>query len=145
VSTLSANALAALVLGRAHLLRRDGAVQLRRAAWRLAHGRCCATSFACGIPASVNPVISNTSIAVATAFVSHYGVAALAGYGVAARLEYILVPIAFGFGTALTTMVAHQHGRRPGGARAARHVMGAAVVTAITGSSAWLRRSTLAL
>ena len=37
-------------------------------------------------------------------------VSALAGYGVAARLEYIMVPIAFGFGTALTTMVATNMG-----------------------------------
>ena len=48
--------------------------------------------------------------AVATAFVGSYGTAALAGYGVAARLEYILVPIAFGFGTALTAMVATNMG-----------------------------------
>ena len=39
-----------------------------------------------------------------------FGIAALAGYGVAARLEYILVPIAFGFGTALTAMVATNMG-----------------------------------
>ena len=78
-------------------------------------------------------MISNTSIAVATAFVSHYGVAALAGYGVAARLEYILVPIAFGFGTALTAMVATNMGAGQA-ARALRATwMGAAVVTAITG------------
>ena len=131
VSTLSANALAALVLA-AHLLRRDGAVQLRRAAWRL-RTPLLRDILRVGIPASLNPVISNTSIAVATAFVSHYGVAALAGYGVAARLEYILVPIAFGFGTALTTMVATNMGAGQA-ARALRVTwMGAAVVAAITG------------
>jgi len=79
-------------------------------------------------------VISNASIAVATAFVGSFGVAALAGYGVAARLEYILVPIAFGFGTALTAMVATNMGAgRP--QRALRVAWtGGAVVAAITGT-----------
>jgi putative MATE family efflux protein len=131
VSTLLANALAALVLA-AHLLRRNGAVQLRRAAWRL-RAPLLRDILRVGIPASVNPVISNLSIAVATAYVGHYGIAALAGYGVAARLEYILVPIAFGFGTALTAMVATNMGAGQA-ARALRVTwVGAAVVTGITG------------
>jgi hypothetical protein len=68
------------------------------------------------------------------AFVGSFGTAALAGYGVAARLEYILVPIAFGFGTALTAMVATNMGAgNP--ARALRVAwLGAAIVAAITGS-----------
>ena len=86
-----------------------------------------------GLPASLSPVISNASIAVATAFVGSYGTAALAGYGVAARLEYILVPIAFGFGTALTAMVATNMGAGQS-ARAVRVAwVGGAVVAAITG------------
>ncbi len=80
------------------------------------------------------PVISNASIAVATAVVGSYGTAALAGYGVAARLEYILVPIAFGFGTALTTMVATNMGAGQA-ARALRVTwIGGALVAAITGA-----------
>jgi Na+-driven multidrug efflux pump len=86
-----------------------------------------------GLPASLSPVISNASIAVATALVGHYGIAALAGYGVAARLEYILVPIAFGFGTALTTMVATNMGAGQS-TRALRVAwIGSGVVAAITG------------
>ena len=34
------------------------------------------------------------------------GSAALAGYGLAARVEYIVIPLVFGFGTALVSMVA---------------------------------------
>jgi Na+-driven multidrug efflux pump len=87
-----------------------------------------------GLPASLSPVISNASIAVATAVVGSYGTAALAGYGVAARLEYILVPIAFGFGTALTTMVATNMGAGQS-ARALRVTwIGGALVAAITGA-----------
>jgi Na+-driven multidrug efflux pump len=70
----------------------------------------------------------------ATAFVGSYGTVALAGYGVAARLEYILVPIAFGFGTALTAMVATNIGA--GQTQRALRVTwtGAALVFAITGA-----------
>jgi Na+-driven multidrug efflux pump len=40
-----------------------------------------------------------------TTLVGSSGVFALAGYGLAARLEYLQIPLVFGFGTALVTMV----------------------------------------
>jgi putative MATE family efflux protein len=132
LSTLTVNALSAVVMV-VYLLRRDGAVHLQRTPWwpRLSLWR---DILRVGLPASLSPVISNASIAVATAFVGHYGTAALAGYGVAARLEYILVPIAFGFGTALTAMVATNMGAGQS-ARAVRVAWaGGAVVAAITGA-----------
>jgi putative MATE family efflux protein len=131
VSTLCVNALSALVLV-ASLLRPGGAVRLQRTRWqpRLHLLR---DILRVGVPASMSPVISNASIAVATAFVGSFGTAALAGYGVAARLEYILVPIAFGFGTALTAMVATNMGAGQH-ARALRVAwIGGGVVAAITG------------
>jgi putative MATE family efflux protein len=132
VSTLVVNALSALVMV-AHLLRRDGAVHLQRSPWRL-RLPLLRDILRVGLPASLSPVISNASIAVATAFVGSFGTAALAGYGVAARLEYILVPIAFGFGTALTAMVATNMGAGQS-ARAVRVAWaGGAVVAAITGA-----------
>ena len=132
VSMLVANALSALWLA-AHLLRRRGAVQLRSVPWRL-RAPLLAGLLRVGIPASLSPVISNASIALATAFVGSYGIAALAGYGVAARLEYILVPIAFGFGTALTAMVATNMGARQTQRALKVTWTGAAVVFAITGA-----------
>lgn len=132
LSTLTVNALSAVVMV-AWLLRRDGAVHLGRTPWwpRLALWH---DILRVGLPASLSPVISNASIAVATAFVGHHGTAALAGYGVAARLEYILVPIAFGFGTALTAMVATNMGAGQA-TRAVRVAWaGGAVVAAITGA-----------
>ncbi|MET1084616.1 MAG: MATE family efflux transporter [Burkholderiales bacterium] len=131
-STLIANAVAAIVMV-AHLLRRNGVVQLQRSPWRL-RMNLLRDILRVGVPASLSPIISNASIVVATAVVGSYGVAALAGFGVAARLEYILVPIAFGFGTALTTMVATNMGAgQP--ARALRVTwIGGAVVAAITGA-----------
>lgn len=132
LSMLVANGVAAVMLA-AHLMRRDAAAPLNRSPWRL-HPALVRDILRVGLPASMSPVISNASIALATAYVGSFGTAALAGYGVAARLEYILVPIAFGFGTALTAMVATNMGAgNP--ARALRATwVGAAVVTAITGT-----------
>lgn len=130
-STLLVNAVAALWMV-LYLLRPSGVVHLHRAPWRV-HPALLRDILRVGLPASLSPVISNASIAAATVFVGSYGTAALAGFGVAARLEYILVPIAFGFGTALTAMVATNMGAGQS-ARAVRVAwVGGAVVAAITG------------
>lgn len=132
VSTLCVNALSAAALA-LWLLRREGTVQLHQSRWRV-RLPLLRDILRVGLPASLNPVLSNSSIAVATAFVGSYGTAALAGYGIAARLEYILVPIAFGFGTALTAMVASNLGAGQT-ARALRVTwVGGAVVAAVTGA-----------
>ncbi|HMA08796.1 MAG TPA: MATE family efflux transporter [Ramlibacter sp.] len=131
-SSVTINGIGAVVMA-LQLMRPGGPVQLQRLPLRL-RTDLLRDILRVGVPASLNPVISNASIAVATAFVGGFGTAALAGYGVAARLEYILVPIAFGFGTALTAMVATNMGAgRP--QRALRVAWtGGAVVAAITGS-----------
>jgi putative MATE family efflux protein len=130
LSLLVANGVAAVGLA-AHLLRADSAVPLNRSTWRL-HMVLLRNILRVGLPASMSPVVSNASIAVVTAYVASFGTAALAGYGVAARLEYILVPIAFGFGTALTAMVATNMGagNRQRALRATW--LGAGLVAAIT-------------
>lgn len=132
LSTLGTNVLAVAVLA-VYLARGHGAVQLRRGGWRL-RADLLGAVLRVGAPASLSPLISNAGIAVATALIGSYGTAALAGYGVAARLEYILVPIAFGFGTALTTLVATNMGAgQPERALRAAWI-GGAVVGAITGA-----------
>lgn len=103
-SSLIVNAAGALVMG-TRLLRPGGVIHLHRVPWRLSVDLL-RDILRVGIPASLNPVLANSSIAVSTALAGSFRMAALAAYGVAARLEYILVPIAFGFGTALTAMVA---------------------------------------
>ncbi|CAM3938235.1 MATE family efflux transporter [Bordetella muralis] len=56
--------------------------------------------------ACLNPVLTNSLIALTAAIVgAHAGTAALAGYATAARLEYLLIPIAFGLGAPLVAMV----------------------------------------
>jgi putative MATE family efflux protein len=59
-----------------------------------------------GVPSSLNAAMSNVALTAATAAAGRYGIAAIAGYGIASRLDALLVPILFGFGTAALTVVA---------------------------------------
>jgi Na+-driven multidrug efflux pump len=49
-----------------------------------------------GLVGAVSTVATNLSIGIATALAGHFGSGALAGYGTASRLEYLLVPLVFG-------------------------------------------------
>lgn len=131
VSSITTSAITSAVLG-AWLVRGRGALRLtpsdvamRRAAFD--------AILRVGLPASLSPVLSNFSIAIATALIGSYGTAALAGYGVAARLEYVMVPVAFGFGTALTALVATNMGAGQRARALAATWSGALVVAAFTG------------
>lgn len=53
----------------------------------------------------INSFCMAMTVVVITGFVGRHGTAALAGYGLGARLEMMLVPIAFGVGAALTAAV----------------------------------------
>ncbi|NDF75246.1 MAG: MATE family efflux transporter, partial [Betaproteobacteria bacterium] len=55
--------------------------------------------------AAVNPISTTATVMVITGFVAHLGVDVLAGYGIGARLELLLVPMIFGFGAAATALV----------------------------------------
>ncbi len=58
-----------------------------------------------GLLGAVSTVATNLSIGIATALTGHFGPGALAGYGTASRLEYLLVPLVFGLGAPLVAMV----------------------------------------
>ena len=58
-----------------------------------------------GIPGSFTTLIAILTSALMTGLVGRFGVAALAGYGIGARLEYMIAPVAFGIGSGLTTLV----------------------------------------
>lgn len=58
-----------------------------------------------GLIASLSALTANLTAMLVTGFVGRFGVAALAGYGIGVRLEFMLVPLAFGVGSALTTLV----------------------------------------
>jgi putative MATE family efflux protein len=58
-----------------------------------------------GAPGSLNTILTNLTVVLLTSLVGPFGGAALAGYGLGARLEYLQIPIVFGLGSALVTMV----------------------------------------
>ena len=58
-----------------------------------------------GLLASLTSIMTNVTIALTTGVVGAFGPAAIAGYGVGTRLEYLLVPLAFGFGGPLVALV----------------------------------------
>lgn len=75
-------------------------LQPRRPAWHYF-----AEILKVGVPACVHAALINTAVAVTTGFVGIHGAAALAGYGIGARLEYLQIPIVFGLGATLVAMV----------------------------------------
>jgi putative MATE family efflux protein len=86
-----------------------------------------------GAPMSLQPILNNLALAVLTGFVGTLGAAQLAGFGIAARLEYLLYPLAFGLGAGLIAIVGTSLGAG-NVARAARAAWTAAALAAgITG------------
>ena len=53
-----------------------------------------------GLPGSLNTVLTNLNVVFLTSLVGPFGTFALAGYGIGARLEYLQIPLVFGFGSA---------------------------------------------
>ena len=58
-----------------------------------------------GLLSAVGTVMANLSVVVTTGLVGANGRDAIAGYGLASRLDYLLIPLLFALGTASVTMV----------------------------------------
>jgi putative MATE family efflux protein len=58
-----------------------------------------------GVPATINNAITNLSVVLLTGIAGHLDRETAIGYAMGARLEYILIPIAAGFGMAIVAMV----------------------------------------
>jgi putative MATE family efflux protein len=58
-----------------------------------------------GIPTAIQAVLTNLTVILVTGAVGLFGTSALAGYGIASRLDYIMIPLLFGVSTATLTMV----------------------------------------
>lgn len=58
-----------------------------------------------GLLSALGSIQLNLTVVFVTAAVGLFGADAIAGYGIASRLDYIQIPILFGIGTALLTMV----------------------------------------
>jgi len=65
-----------------------------------------------GIPGMLNVGITNLSVVILTGIAVHLGQETAIGYAMGARLEYILIPLAFGFGTAIVSMVGTNWGAK---------------------------------
>jgi Na+-driven multidrug efflux pump len=58
----------------------------------------------------VSSVLANLTFLILTALVAPFGAEAIAGYGAGGRLEYLLIPLVFGVGSALVPLVAASDG-----------------------------------
>ncbi len=65
-----------------------------------------------GVPGMINTGITNLSVVVLTGIAGRLGRETAIGYAMGARLEYILIPLAFGFGTAIVAMVGTNWGAK---------------------------------
>lgn len=65
-----------------------------------------------GVPGLINVTINNLSVVLLTGIAGRLGTDVAIGYAMGARLEYILIPLAFGIGTAIVAMVGTNWGAR---------------------------------
>ncbi|GKT25971.1 MATE family efflux transporter [Acidovorax sp. SUPP3334] len=87
-----------------YLRSRHSLLRLTRSGLQL-RGALFASILRVGLAGAVSTVATNLTIGIATALTGHFGPAAIAGYGTASRLEYLLVPLVFGLGAPLVTIV----------------------------------------
>ena len=87
-----------------------------------------------GLISAIGTVVANLTVVLTTALIGSQGRDAIAGYGLASRLDYVLIPLLFALGTASVTMVGTSIGA--GNAERARRVAstGALLSAAATGA-----------
>jgi putative MATE family efflux protein len=62
------------------------------------------------VPSAGSTVLTNLTFIILTSLVAPFGAEAIAGYGAGGRLEYLLIPLVFGVGSALIPLVAASDG-----------------------------------
>jgi putative MATE family efflux protein len=80
-------------------------LDIRRIEWRLL-----ADILRVGGLSAVGTIQANLTVILVTGIVGLFGTNAIAGYGIASRLDYILIPLLFALGTAALTMVGTNFG-----------------------------------
>jgi putative MATE family efflux protein len=65
-----------------------------------------------GIPSSLNMLIMSIGSLILTYFVAHYGIEAMAGYGIAFRVEQLMLLPCLGLSTAVLTLVSNNYGAK---------------------------------
>ena len=87
-----------------------------------------------GATSCVVVLLMNAAVLVVTGLIGRAGDAAIAGYGIGSRLEYLLSPLTFGVGAALIAMVGTNKGAQPVRPRPQRIAWsGALMAGAVTG------------
>ena len=112
------------------LLGAGAAVRLRSAPLRLAPFL---DILKVGAVGCVSVVLINLTIMMVTGLIGRAGQAALAGYGIGSRLEYMMVPLSFGIGATLTAMVGTNFGARRYARAQSAAWTGAAMAAAMAG------------
>ena len=87
-----------------------------------------------GMLSALGTVLANATVVLCTGLVGIFGAAAIAGYGMASRFDYLLIPLLFALGTASVTMV----GTNVGAGQMAR-------ARRIAWTAAWLSAATTGL
>ena len=87
-----------------------------------------------GVPGLLNTAITNLSVVVLTGIAGQFGAQAAIGYAMGSRLEYIMQPIAFGFGTAIVAMVGTNWGAQHYGRARQIAWTGAGTIALLCGS-----------
>ena len=87
-----------------------------------------------GVPGLLNTAITNLSVVVLTGIAGQFGPETAIGYAMGARLEYIMQPIAFGFGTAIVAMVGTNWGAQQYGRARRIAWTGAAIIALLCGT-----------
>ncbi|NKC30305.1 MATE family efflux transporter [Falsiroseomonas selenitidurans] len=88
-----------------------------------------------GLVASGLAVIANLATILVTAQMAAHGAVAVAAYGISARLEFLMIPLAFGIGSALTALVGRAAGAGDWAEARALAWTGAALALALTGAA----------
>jgi putative MATE family efflux protein len=91
-----------------------------------------------GLIASFSALTANLTAMLVTGLVGRFGVAALAGYGIGVRLEFMLVPLAFGIGSGLTTLVGVAAGANDWKRAVRAAWFGGLVAFGLIGSFGWI-------
>jgi putative MATE family efflux protein len=86
-----------------------------------------------GVVATVMATIANLTVVLMTALVARHGTAAIAAYGVGVRLEFLIIPLGFGIGVALTSLVGRRVGAGDWASARATAWRGAAIAGGLAG------------
>jgi putative MATE family efflux protein len=86
-----------------------------------------------GLVACAMATVSNLTTILVTARIAVHGAAAVAAYGISARMEFLMIPLAFGVGSALTALVGRAVGAGDWDTARRTAWVGAGLALAVTG------------